>query len=374
MPRHIYKTPFIIQPPADLVKNYPQLHHLGSQLALKYASKQVVTEDNLRMVGSQLWEALDIADGFEQAYAKSGTAIFPIIIESDSSEIQALAWEALHHPEYGFLGKDARFTLTRRLFSNSPTPPPLEKGPLRILLFTSLPDDLHPETSRLNVEEEQASVQEALLPFIAQGLVDLEMPDDGRFSTLKELLKRFRPHLLFLSGHGRFYNEKHAEESYGEFVFESETGKSNPIKDDEIAKAFVGSSVQAVILSACESGKAASDALNNGLMQKLSAQGIPHVIGMRESIYDNAGIQFAHAISAEFAEAERADISLQSAREAIQRPFAGISRREAQAALAAELSFGQWALPMLLSPTPERPLIDWDQLRHRKKKNWLAKA
>ena len=74
MPRHIYKTPFIIQPPVDLVKDHPQLRHLSSQLALKYATKQVVTEDNLRVVGSQLWEALDNAEGFEQAYLKSGTA------------------------------------------------------------------------------------------------------------------------------------------------------------------------------------------------------------------------------------------------------------------------------------------------------------
>ena len=104
------------------------------------------------------------------------------------------------------------------------------------LLFTTLPDDLNPETKRLNVEEEQTQVQEALMPWISKGSVKLEMPDDGRFSTLKELLRNFEPHVLFLSGHGCFHDEPHSNEPpYGEFLFESELGTSEPIRDEEIA-------------------------------------------------------------------------------------------------------------------------------------------
>jgi CHAT domain-containing protein len=136
------------------------------------------------------------------------------------------------------------------------------------------------------------------------------MPDDGRFSTLKELLNSFEPHVLFLSGHGRFHHEPHTgEPPYGEFLFESEAGDSDPIKENEIAEALVGTGVQAVILSACETGKAASDALTNGLTQRISAQGIPHVIGMRESILDQAGIRFARALCDELGQRERMDAS-----------------------------------------------------------------
>jgi CHAT domain-containing protein len=102
--------------------------------------------------------------------------------------------------------------------------------------------------------------------------------------------------VLFLSGHGKFHHEPHADEAYGEFWFESETGDGESIRDEEIARALVGTRVRAVVLSACESGKAASDSLSNGLMQRISAQGIPHVIGMRESILDRAGIQFARVV------------------------------------------------------------------------------
>jgi hypothetical protein len=237
----------------------------------------------------------------------------------------------------------------------------LETGPLRVLLFTSLPDDLNPETGRLNVEEEQAQVQEALMPWIAQGMVKLEMPDDGRFVTLQLQIKEFKPHLLFLSGHGNFHHQPHEDEApYGTFLFESETGASESVREDAIAQAFIGSHVQCVVLSACESGKAASDALNNGLCRQLSAQGVPHVIGMRESVMDRAGIQFARRLCDAVAQKERIDTALQQARQAICTPLKDIAKRESDLGGLTELSLGQWCLPVLISSDPERPLIDWD--------------
>jgi hypothetical protein len=70
--------------------------------------------------------------------------------------------------------------------------PPVEQGPLRVLLFTSLPDDLD-ERGRLNVEDEQAQVQEALTGLEQDGQAVLEIPDDGRFETFKRWLTEFKP-------------------------------------------------------------------------------------------------------------------------------------------------------------------------------------
>lgn len=315
MPRYVHPTPFIIHPPEDLVRKQPDLRRLSHSLGLKYASSQVVTEEDLQIMGGALWSVLNLKDTFDAAHKSAGAAILSIIIESGAADVQALPWETLFHPTHGFLGKHAGFTLTRRMGEPQVSTLQLEKGPLRVLLFTSLPDDVDPEKSRLNVEEEQIQVQEALMAWISKGLVQLEMPDDGRFSTLKELLKKFQPHILFLSGHGNFHHEPHTgEPPYGVFFFESESGASEAVKEDEIANALIGSGAQAVILSACESSKVASDALNNGLTQRISAQGIPHVIGMRESILDRAGIQFARALCDELAQRERIDSALQTAR------------------------------------------------------------
>lgn len=344
MPRNVHPTPFVIRPSDEFAKNI-DLRNLSRSLATKYADGHVVTDDDLQIMGRMLWNALGVQDDFDAAVKAAGDAILSVIIESDRPEVQAFPWETIYHPTHKFIGRNPAFTLTRRIAEGKPAQATLDKGPLRVLLFTSLPDNVDAEYGRLNVEEEQAQVQEALLPWIASGVVQLEMPDDGRFSTLKELLERIKPHVLFLSGHGKFHHEPHADEAYGTFWFESETGDGESIRDEDIARALSETRVQAVVLSACESGKAASDYLSNGLMQRISAAGIPHVVGMRESIYDVAGIQFARTLCDALARQDRLDVALQSARAAIQ---TAMDER------------GQWCLPMALSPKPQAGLIDWD--------------
>ncbi|MBX3038590.1 MAG: tetratricopeptide repeat protein [Anaerolineales bacterium] len=344
MPGNVHSNPYIIHPSDELAKNI-DLRNLTRSLAIKYADGHVVTDDDLQIMGRMLWNALGVQDEFDAAVKAAGDAILSIIIESDRPEVQAFPWETLYHPTHGFIGRNSAFTLTRRIAEGKSSQATLEKGPLRVLLFTSLPDNVDAELGRLNVEEEQDQVQEALLEWIRAGVVQLEMPDDGRFSTLKELLESFKPHVLFLSGHGKFHHEPHADEAYGEFLFESDTEAGEAIRDEEIARALSKTHVRVVILSACESGKAASDSLSNGLMQQISDQGIPHVIGMRESVLDVAGIQFARTLCDALAGQKRLDVALQSARVEIQK---AMDER------------GQWCLPMALSPNPQLPLIDWE--------------
>ncbi len=343
MPSNIHPTALILLPPADLLQAQPHLGHLANELSARYASGQSVSEAQLKAMGSALWNSIAVE------LPAVGNAITAILLQSDSPAVQALPWETLYHPTLGFLGRHPAFTLSRRSAPAQPAVFPIEKGPLRVLLFTSMPDDLNAETQRLNVEEEQIQVQEALLPLIAAGIVRLEMPDDGRFSTFKTLIKDFQPHLLFLSGHGNFNHQPHTGQApYAEFLFEGEDGNRQLVDENEIALALTGSGLQAVVLSACESGKAASTHLNNGLTQKLSAQGIPHVTGMRESIKDAAGLRFARRLFDELARAERFDYALQSARAAIFAP-------QEQSGSASD-----WCLPVLYSPEPARALIDWD--------------
>ncbi len=141
-------------------------------------------------------------------------------------------------------------------------------------------------------------------------------------------------------------------------MFESEGDAGQAVSGTEVAKAFIGARVQCVVLSACESGRTASDRLNVGLLHQLALQGIPHVIGMRESILDPAGTQFNRCFCDAIARRERVDVALQQARKAITRPLKGFKQDSDQTGLE-ELSLGQWCLPTLLSCDPARPLIDW---------------
>ncbi len=333
--------PFYITPASDFLKRHPELRRDAFELEEGYASGEQVTGGKLEEIGTALWQLLGLDEALEEALQQAGGQALPLVINSGSAEIQHLPWEALYQHEYGFLSRSNRFILSRSLNGNAIKAPPLEAGPLRVLLFTAMPDD---HSSRLDVEEEQARVQEALLPQVAEGRIKLEMPEDGCFSTLQQLVFDFRPHVLFLSGHGKFHHQLHSgEEPYGIFFFEDENGQGHEVRDKEIAATLTGSSVQCAVLSACESGKAASVSLTGGLLRQL-AQVIPHVIGMRESLLDQAGILLARSFCDVVAQEERIDAALQQARLAI-----------SQAA-----DPGQWCLPMLFSNDPALPLIDWN--------------
>jgi tetratricopeptide (TPR) repeat protein len=390
-------TPFIIHPPADLLTHFPHLVSQAKRLSLQYAHKQVVTEDNLQAVGQALWQSLQIDKAYAKAKQQAGKQVLPIVIETADPSLFMLPWECLWHPIDGFLGKQPSYALSRRwlvpatvaneskslgflnlqglgnlISQRFPKPSrfrkpenPLPKGPLQVLLFTTQPDDIgHSDQMRLDMESEQVRVLEALDEFIQKGLVQLTTPDDGRLSVLRDLLQKQPFHLVFLSGHGNFnadqFSDKHNQAF---FLFEGEDGKSQRVASQELAKVFVGTAVQCVVLSACESGKTASDNLTAGLITSLANIGIPHVIGMRESVLDRAGILFAYAFSHTLARQERLDVAIQAGRAAMTKPLqANEPWRDAASVSAVweELSLGQWCLPMLLSHAPHQPVIDWN--------------
>jgi tetratricopeptide (TPR) repeat protein len=360
-PRAVAGPGLVLQPAEDLLQRQPDLSRMAKELALRYAHRELVTDQQLQALGARLWQALDAADQLEQARARAGMQVLPLAIECTQPQLMQWPWEILHHPELGFIGRGAAFALSRRLRpASAERAMTLEPGPLRVLLFTSLPDDLDAERGRLDTEAEQDAVQEALAPWIAKGLVELQMPNDGRFATLVESVREFQPQLLFLSGHGRFVRPPGDDQpGHGEFLFEGAHGESEPVRDRELVDAFIGARLQCLVLAACESGKAASDALNSGLAHQLSLRGLPHVIGMRESILDRAGIRFARAFCDALARRERVDVALQAARAAMTKPLSGAIWQHAADASLAELSLGQWCLPMLLSADPGRALIDW---------------
>nr|VFJ54036.1 MAG: ATP-, maltotriose- and DNA-dependent transcriptional regulator MalT [Candidatus Kentron sp. FM]VFJ54394.1 MAG: ATP-, maltotriose- and DNA-dependent transcriptional regulator MalT [Candidatus Kentron sp. FM]VFK10860.1 MAG: ATP-, maltotriose- and DNA-dependent transcriptional regulator MalT [Candidatus Kentron sp. FM] len=377
MPTHL-AAPFLIVPPDDLLSTHPHLARLAGDLSLKYAYHQVVTDDDLETMGGALWRALDEGLALEEqcaaALERAGQRVLPIIIRAHQPALQALPWECLHHPRHGFLGREKGFTLSRvgrvSPSGRNPTmPPPAEdpppKGPIRVLLFTSLPDDLDAERERLDMEAEEVNVLEALDAGIAEGWVDLTVPDDGRFERFQSLLEEQEFHLVFLSGHGVFRAGNVRAGAPGAwFLFEGADGRSREVEADAIAKAFKGTAARCVVLSACESGKGSSEALNAGLAARLHGSGIPFVVGMRESVFDVAGTLFARAFCAALGRKERVDVAVQSARRAIMGPFSdGEVAREGSAAAGVEaipeITYGQWCLPLLYSQQPEEPLMDW---------------
>ena len=347
--------PLILRPDEGILSRYPQLVKLAAELSGIYADREkLVTDNALQAIGSLLWRALDADEPFQQARKRAGQHLLPIVIESGKPEILHLPWETLYHPESGFLGRSDGFTLSRAMLAIGAALPAIEDGPLRVLLFTALPDDIG-EKEQLRIEEEQALVLEALGQWRQSGHIVLEMPDDGRFSEFTHQLHHFRPHLVYLSGHGNFIKDYLNHNDRGHFLFESDNDGGELVDEEQLAAAFTDTTVQAVILSACHSGKASSASLNNGLMQRLADKGIPHVIGMRESILDRAGLQFARAFFGALMQQQSIAAALQQARRAIVLPLR--DDEELRHTPLAALSLGQWCLPMLLSHQYDRQLV-----------------
>ena len=246
--------PFVICPPDDLLAANPHLASLARRLSLAYRHRQVVTDKTLKLVGENLWRALRLDSAFDEAVQAARPHILPLIIQSRQPALQALPWETLHHPGFGFLGREPGFTLSRRWSAPTAREQPLPQGPLRVLLFSSLPEDLDAEKERLDIEAEREALLEAFLPLDQQGLVQLETPDEGSFEDLKRFLRQGF-HLVILSGHGVFKPRALEDKpSQSFFVFEDEHGASHPVEGEDIAKAFAGSGVRGVVFSACQSG------------------------------------------------------------------------------------------------------------------------
>ena len=296
--KRVSKATLVIRPGEGFVERRPGLKRAAAELARAYAFNKLVTDEWLEKIGDALWAGLseenpDLQTELTTVRRKAGTRILPVVIESEDAAVQRLPWELLKHPEFGFLGREEGFTLWRRIPAEPMEEDEPEKGPLRVVMFTALPDDgdwftelgddAGAGTARLKVEEQQALALEALGEAIADGTVLLRMPDDGRFSTFETLIKEFQPHVVFIFMHGKFYDEPYQKEApYAVLQFEAEDGSSEEVRGERFAKAFYGSAVQAVVLAACESGMASSEALTSGLAWRLNEMGIPQVVGMQK--------------------------------------------------------------------------------------------
>jgi len=150
----ITEQALILRPPDSLIRDRPGLGRMAAGLALRYAHRELVTDEQLQAMGAALWRALDADAALERARAATGLGVLPLVIESSEPAVLQLPWETLHHPALGFLGLDRAFALSRRLGPPPDAAPDPEAGPLRVFLFTSLPEDLAPEHARLDAEAE----------------------------------------------------------------------------------------------------------------------------------------------------------------------------------------------------------------------------
>lgn len=179
-----------------------------------------------------------------------------LLFTSSTPDWLALPWELLPGRDGTFLVADGRIGIRRGTGAPTASASPLVPLPLRVLFVASAPTNL----DGLDYEREE----EAMLR-ISERLGDrvhLDVAEAGTFEELRDLIAKFQPHVVHLSGHGRL------QDGIGHFAFEDERGLSDPRDGTELAERLLaGRGVRLVLVNACQSAQAGV----SGLCQRLTS-------------------------------------------------------------------------------------------------------
>ena len=245
-------------------------------------------------------------------------------------ELTRWPWEFLFDPETGFLALSEVTPIIRYTEMAPGVRASAVKLPLRILVVTSHPFGCPP----LQVEEEWREVREALKALRWKRKVVLERVDRASLSALHLKLQEKPFQILHFIGHGSFERDEgvlHLEQE-GEGVKESATGG----RLAEILKDH--SSLQLVVLNACEGGIPSLQDPFGGVAQALVQTGVPAVLAMRSKFSDAAAVFFSRAFYSALACGKPVDAALSMARKGL------FSKRPDS----------EWAVPVLYSRQPEQ--------------------
>lgn len=144
-------------------------------------------------------------------------------------------------------------------------------GQFIILCVSSDPKD----EARLRLGEETRSIRERIDSSRYRGKFSFEVRHSVRITDFIQAIHDVQPNIIHFSGHG----------GNGEICFEDATGNSKLVPPSSLQKLFdaIDEPILCVVINACESEPQA----------KAIAQNVPYVIGMNESISDDAAISFS---------------------------------------------------------------------------------
>ena len=318
--------------------------------------------EKLTTIGAELF-SLWLAGSWEKIKAKVASgSLRLLVIASDVPDVLNLPWELLRPPAGDFLGVDSKFSIRR--FPRSDQQLEAFKGdlrprPLRLLFVACAPTN----QATLDYELEEEYLLRAI-----SGLEDVafDSGDLGSFQDLRDHVEQFQPHVVHLTGHGAVVKKcpscewlngpgetvcKNCSASLedvsalGHFAFEDESGKADMRSSEELRRMMVGSGVQCVFISGCQTGKAPSIEALGGICQGLVSQEVPLAIGWAASISDDVANQFAQSFYRTLANGLPVDRALVQARQDVLKTCE-------------KRGDPSWTLPVLYSATDQGEIFD----------------
>jgi len=254
-------------------------------------------------------------------------------------DLAGIPWEFLYRRP-AFLAQSIWTPVVRYLDLDSPPPALSVQPPLKLLGMVSQPTgDGWPA---LDVEVEQAKLEQALAPLAEEGYVQLRWLAG---STLRDLQREVATgddfHVFHYIGHGEFDDQT----GVGSLVLEGADGRARYVDGETLGTVLCDRrSVRLAVLNSCEGAKASPVDPLAGVAAGLVQHDVPAVVGMQFAISDQAAITFASELYSGLARAFPIDVAV----------------TEGRRALATEGDDLEWATPVLFMRVPDGGLFDID--------------
>jgi len=280
-------------------------------------TRRIETSDMLQAkeFGGQLFSALfqgEVRDVYRASLAEARSAergLRLTLALTKAPELMDLPWEYLYDaPE--FLAVSAWTPVVRYLDVSRPRLPLTVDPPLRVLGMISDATDL----PRLEVQEEQRRLEQALRPLTRNGRVEVHWT---QAATLDSLLRKLRAgtfHIFHFIGHGGY--DPNRED--GLLLLQGADRRSVEVTGAELGTILNDHhSLRLVVLNACEGARASRTDPFAGVAANLVQRGTPAVVAMQFEISDVAAVAFAEHFYETLALGYPVDAAVAQARQGI---------------------------------------------------------
>ncbi|MEM7714339.1 MAG: AAA-like domain-containing protein [Cyanobacteria bacterium P01_A01_bin.68] len=294
-------------------------------LTLQLIESGQTNRELFKALGGQLYQTLfpdKINARFQAtiAAAQANQESVRLRLIFESPELASLPWEFIYEEDTNiFLANNTETVLSRYIDV------PLQQRdikavdlPLKVLLVISTPTDL----ATLDVAGEEKLIREALAKHIDAGNIELDVLQEATRQEIQQKLREKPYHVFHFIGHGVFDNNQ------GYIVLVDKAGKAKYMDDENFANFFLGNkNLGLVILNSCQGAVVSSNQAMRGTAPNLVRRGIPAVVAMQYSIFDNTAKLFADEFYRTLALGYPVDAAIQTTRNAISMEV-GLDKRD----------------------------------------------
>lgn len=233
--------------------------------------------------------------------------------EGLAEEAQTIAWELLYDSEQDeALARSSWIAFSRYLSVNGAAAAkvPSLVCPRALIAIADAPDlKKYYRLARLNREGVQRSIKRIFRSLWGR-LSRRFLRGHVTLTALQQALQKKSFNILHLVAHG-YRPEKSGEG----LILQDEDGLVEPVGDEALAEAFLGSrALRLVVFLVCHSGAARRDAPFRGLPWRLLQRGVPAVVAMRREISIPAAELFASTFYPALAKSGEVDVAINTAR------------------------------------------------------------